>query len=92
MKTTIEDDSKLTIVDTEEELDISLLTVYAMKLCEECRVLIRAPKTAVRKLLENDDTHQPSDIVIVDGTGTYQFDCETELQAHIWTFTNDCLC
>jgi hypothetical protein len=44
VKTTIKDDSKLTIVDTEEELDISLLTVYAVKLCEECWVLIRAPQ------------------------------------------------
>jgi hypothetical protein len=46
-------------MDNEEELDIRLLTVYIMNLCEECWGLIMVPKTnesEVRKLLENDDT------------------------------------
>jgi hypothetical protein len=60
VETTIKEDSWLTNMDIVEEVDISLLSVSAMNMCEESWVLINAPKTnesGMLKLLENDDTN-----------------------------------
>jgi hypothetical protein len=60
VETTIKEDSWLTNMDTEEEIDINLQSVSAMNICDESCVLINSPKTnksRMLKLLENDDTN-----------------------------------